>query len=175
MYTLLLWIISDYPLDNRFFMISFRILQKLSNILHPSRQNWTTEVCFFCKRKLIHDNIWANDFSPLTLSWSVSMKITFDSLYYSYMVFSIIMMGIQWARVIRYIQFINFPWIATYLYTQSKVYSNPQLCSLVNQLTKHWSLSSKGQATYTGIYMKGRKFWPEIINTNKWTVKKVSI
>ena len=47
-----------------------RILQKLSNILHPSRQNWKTEVCFFCKRKIIHENIWANYFSFLTLSWS---------------------------------------------------------------------------------------------------------
>ena len=27
------------------------ILQKLSNILHPSRQNWTTEVCFFLQNE----------------------------------------------------------------------------------------------------------------------------
>ena len=62
-----------------------RILQKLSNILHPSRQNWTTEVCFFCKRKIIHENIWAKYFSPIIFSWSVSMKITGDSLNYSSM------------------------------------------------------------------------------------------
>ena len=40
---------------------------------------------FFCKRKLIHENIRANYFSPLTLSWSVLMKITGDSLYNSSM------------------------------------------------------------------------------------------
>ena len=49
--------------------------QKLSNILHPSRQNWTTKVWFFfCKWKIIDENIWANYFSPLTFSWSVSME-----------------------------------------------------------------------------------------------------
>ena len=31
------------------------ILQKLSNILHPSRQNWTTEVCFFLQKE---NNSW---------------------------------------------------------------------------------------------------------------------
>ena len=42
-----------------------------------------TEVYFFCKGKIIHGNIWANYFSTLTLSWSVSMKKTLYSLYYS--------------------------------------------------------------------------------------------
>ena len=37
------------------FIYFLRILQKLSNILHPSRQNWTTEVCFFLQKE---DNSW---------------------------------------------------------------------------------------------------------------------
>ena len=78
-----------------------RILQKLSNIWHPSRQNSTTEVCFFCKKKIIHENIWANYFSPLTFSWSVSMKITGESLYYSSMIifFYIHLFGIYSTRL----------------------------------------------------------------------------
>ena len=28
-----------------------RILQKLSNILHPSRQNWTTDLCYFLQKE----------------------------------------------------------------------------------------------------------------------------
>ena len=77
------WVKGDKLLAVVHFIYFWRILQKLSKILHPSRQNWTTEVCFFCKRKLIHENIRATYFSPLTLSWSVSMKIIGDSLYYS--------------------------------------------------------------------------------------------
>ena len=61
-------------------------------------QNWATEVCFFCKRKIIHENIWANNFSPLTLSWSVSMKITGDSLYYS----SMYILDIEWRKIINF-------------------------------------------------------------------------
>ena len=62
-----------------------RILQKLSNILFLADKIEQLKSVFFCKRKIIHENIWANYFSPLTLSWSVSMKITGDSLYYSSM------------------------------------------------------------------------------------------
>ena len=39
------------------FINFLRILQNLSNILHPSRQNWTTKVWFFCKWKIIDENI----------------------------------------------------------------------------------------------------------------------
>ena len=46
------------------FIYFLRILQKLSNTLHPSRQNWTTEVCFFCKMKI---NSW-NYLSQLLLT-----------------------------------------------------------------------------------------------------------
>ena len=41
------------------------ILHKLSNTLHPNRQNWTKKSYFLCKRKIIHENIWAKYFSPL--------------------------------------------------------------------------------------------------------------
>ena len=37
------------------FICFLRIVQKLSNILHPSRQNWTTKVCFFLQKE---DNSW---------------------------------------------------------------------------------------------------------------------
>ena len=37
------------------FYFFLRILQKLSNILHPSRQNWTIEVCFFMQKE---NNSW---------------------------------------------------------------------------------------------------------------------
>ena len=34
-----------------YFIFFLRIMQKLSNILHPSRQNWTTEVCIFLQKE----------------------------------------------------------------------------------------------------------------------------
>ena len=34
-----------------YFIFFLRIMQKLSNILHPSRQNRTTEVCIFLQKE----------------------------------------------------------------------------------------------------------------------------
>ena len=52
---MLYWVRCEKLLDVQYFIFFLRILQKLSNILHPSRQNWTTEVCFFLQKE---DNSW---------------------------------------------------------------------------------------------------------------------
>ena len=44
---MLYWVRCEKLLAVQHFIFFLRILQKLSNILHPSRQNWTTEICFF--------------------------------------------------------------------------------------------------------------------------------
>ena len=49
------WVRGEKLLAVPHFIFFLRILQKLSNILHPSRQNWTTEVCFFLQKD---DNSW---------------------------------------------------------------------------------------------------------------------
>ena len=62
-----------------------RILQKLFNLLHPSRQNWISKVCFFCKGKII--KISEPTPSHLFLYPGLSQwKKTVHSLYYSSMV-----------------------------------------------------------------------------------------
>ena len=52
---MLYWVRGEKLLAVVHFIYFLRILQKLSNILHPSRQNWTTEVCFFLQKE---DNSW---------------------------------------------------------------------------------------------------------------------
>ena len=52
---MLYWVRGDKLLAVVHFIYFLRILQKLSNILHPSRQNWTTEVCFLLQKE---DNSW---------------------------------------------------------------------------------------------------------------------
>ena len=52
---MLYWVRGEKLLAVVHFICFLRILQKLSNILHPSRQNWTTEVCFFLQKE---DNSW---------------------------------------------------------------------------------------------------------------------
>ena len=52
---MLYWLRGEKLLAVVHFIYFLRILQKLSNILHPSRQNWTTEVCFFLQKE---DNSW---------------------------------------------------------------------------------------------------------------------
>ena len=52
---MLYWLRGEKLLAVVHFIYFLRILQKLSNILLPSRQNWTTEVCFFLQKE---DNSW---------------------------------------------------------------------------------------------------------------------
>ena len=49
------WVRCEKLLAVQHFIFFLQILQKLSNILHPSRQNWTTEVCFFLQKE---NNSW---------------------------------------------------------------------------------------------------------------------
>ena len=73
------------------FIYFLRIMQKLSTYCIQADKIEQLKSYFFCKRKIIYENIWANYFSPLTLSWSVSMKITVCSWYLSSMgLFSLI-------------------------------------------------------------------------------------